>query len=428
MSLFRRCASTCPTCGKAARRDLGERKAGPRVRKVDMRCSACAATWRADLPGDWWILWRDLAGRVRRQLIGADIAGARACEGKLLAARREGRILNPRTKCKTNLGEAVALYLRAIEGTRKGRGFYSVKVRLGQLSKALGAGRRLDTIQEADLEAYRRARTAEKGRDGKGIKAATINRDLATLGALLSWAVKEGKIERRPKIAMPPERNQRTRFLTREEVGRLLASCEPHVADLVRAAVSTGCRLGELCALEWSWVDLARGIVSLPGSACKSGKGRHIPINATFGALLAERKTKARPDCPLVFHLDGRVPKSVWYAFKKAAKAAKLPDLHFHDLRHSFASWLVQGGTDLYSVSTLLGHATLAMSARYAHLEPGHLRGAVAKAELYLDPTPPPEDTAPVESAPKEAPRPKSVPSLIPGKIIPFENPKAEAC
>jgi len=404
MSLFRRATGTCPACGKTARRDVGERHAGGRVKKVELRCPACKTTWEAPLPGAWFVLLRDPQGKITREKVGPDLGAARRVEAAKRTAIVEGRWEEKASRCTTTLGEAVASYLVHIKPLRKASNVYAYSTTLATVQRTLGAGRRLDTLTEAALEGYRHDKTAE------GLKPGTINKHLAILGSVLTFAVKRRMIRARPKIATPNPQNERVRFLTREEVGRLLEVCPPHVADLVKAAVSTGCRLGELLAMRWDWLDQERGILSLPASACKSGRARHIPINATLEALLEARREKAAPASPLVFDLAGRQTRTFWRAFKDAAETAKLGDLRFHDLRHTFASWLVQGGTDLYSVATLLGHASLAMTARYSHLKPDHLRGAVARAELGL---------------PTEAPPP--VPQEIPGKVLPFKTPVAKA-
>jgi len=423
MSLFRRSSAKCPACGHAARRDVGERSAGGRVRKVELRCPACKATFEAPLDGAWWVLLRDPQGRLTREKVGPDKEAARRVEAAKRTAIVEGRWEEKTSRCTTTLAEAVAAYLAHIKPMRKPSNYYAYATTLVALQRDLGAGRRLDTLTEAALESYRHDKTAA------GLMPGTINKHLAILGSVLTFAVKRRMIRTRPKIATPNPQNERTRFLTRAEVGRLVAACPPHVADLVTAAVSTGCRLGELLAMRWDWIDQERGILSLPASACKSGRARHIPINGTFAALLAGRKAKSLPG-PLVFDLAGRQVKTFWRAFQGAAETAKLADLRFHDLRHTFASWLVQGGTDLYSVATLLGHASLAMSARYSHLAPDHLRGAVAQAELgpALSPPPPTTESPAADQAPEAAQDPSPVPSLIPRKVIPFKNTKAMAC
>jgi integrase len=129
--------------------------------------------------------------------------------------------------------------------------------------------------------------------------------------------------------------------------------------------------------LSWERVDRARGVVLL--DVTKSGRRREVPLNGRADAVLARRGSKA---AGLVF--DSRNWNTCRSAFKGAVARAKVADFHFHDLRHTFASWAVQRGATLQEVKDLLGHSTMAMVMRYAHLSPEHLRNAVARLDTPL--------------------------------------------
>jgi integrase len=171
--------------------------------------------------------------------------------------------------------------------------------------------------------------------------------------------------------------------LTPEEGARLLEKCRAQknadLADLAELALYTGMRRGELLGLTWDRVDRARGVVLLERT--KSGRRREVPLNGPADALLARRA----PDGPsggLVFGTQS------WYTFRghwqAAVKMTGLEDFRFHDLRHTFASWAVQRGATLPELKDLLGHSSLAMVMRYAHLSPEHLRSAVARLDTVL--------------------------------------------
>jgi integrase len=136
-------------------------------------------------------------------------------------------------------------------------------------------------------------------------------------------------------------------------------------------------RQGELLELTWSRVDRSRGVVQL--EITKSGKRREVPLNEPADAILARRAAAVQGDA-LVFGMGS------WDAFRKSWEAAlearQLGDFHFHDLRHTFASWAVQRGVTLPELKELLGHATLAMVMRYAHLAPEQLRSAVSRSMM----------------------------------------------
>jgi integrase len=124
-------------------------------------------------------------------------------------------------------------------------------------------------------------------------------------------------------------------------------------------------------------LDRARGVILL--DVTKSGKRREVPLNSEADAVLARRGPR---DAGLVF--GSRKWDRYRTAFENAVVRAKLTDFHWHDLRHTFASWAVQRGATLQEVKELLGHGSLAMVMRYAHLSPEHLRRAVARLDGAL--------------------------------------------
>ncbi len=114
----------------------------------------------------------------------------------------------------------------------------------------------------------------------------------------------------------------------------------------------------------------------------KNGKARALPFNETLWSLFSGLRT--RPDVPWTFHdAEGQRHNDIRHPFEEACEAAGLTDFHFHDLRHTFASWLMMRGVPLATVSNLLGHTSPTMTLRYAHLSPKHLTSAVR----VLDPS-----------------------------------------
>jgi integrase len=198
-------------------------------------------------------------------------------------------------------------------------------------------------------------------------------------------ARKVGGVPAVPCIRLEKEAQGRLRWLTPEEAIKLLTKCReqknPALVDLVELALYTGMRQGELLELTWGRVDRARGVVLL--EITKSGRRREVPLNSPADATLARRAPAAQADV-LVFGSRS------WNTFRKsweaALEAGQLGDFHFHDLRHTFASWAVQWGVTLAELKDLLGHATLAMVMRYAHLAPEQLRSAVSRLDDVLVP------------------------------------------
>jgi integrase len=206
--------------------------------------------------------------------------------------------------------------------------------------------------------------------------AAAINRPLALLRHLLRLAHEEWEIlPTVPKIKLEREPQGRLRWLTQEEIVSLLAAClksrNPELHAAVIIAINTGLRRAELLGLTWERIDLSRGVLRL--EITKSGKRREVPLNGdSYRALVSLEPKEA-----------GRVfrTRSIRTAFENAVKAAKLDDVTFHSLRHTFASWAMMRGVSLKELQELLGHSSLAMTMWYAHLAPERLRTAVSRLE-----------------------------------------------
>ena len=177
---------------------------------------------------------------------------------------------------------------------------------------------------------------------------------------------------------MERENNGRDRWLTVEEEGRVLAACGPWLRDLVQFALGTGMRMGEILSLSWRGVDLIRRMAMVFHS--KNGERRTIPVNQTVLHLLKERGTLRSLRMDLVFPSTTHTPLESGHlrrAFRVALKKAKIEDFRFHDLRHTFATRLVQAGVELYKVQRLLGHKSPMMTQRYAHHYPESIRDGV---------------------------------------------------
>ena len=212
-----------------------------------------------------------------------------------------------------------------------------------------------------------------------GLKSPTIRRYLATLSSLLSFAERSGWLAHNPVTQFDkrslPEALPRTRFLSQAEYRRLLASAEPHLRPLIEMAVETGMRLEELLGLRWEQVHLDRREVRLV--VTKSNRPRVIPLSDRAVAVIVASPRIAQSPYVFTNPQTGRRYRNLRHAFSKACSRAGITDFRWHDLRHTFASWHVQSGTDLYRLSRMLGHSTLQMSARYAHLATEHLHEAV---------------------------------------------------
>ena len=219
-------------------------------------------------------------------------------------------------------------------------------------------------------------------------KPATVNRLLATLSHMIHKAadwlmVEEETLKQIRKVKMLQENNKRLRFLSREECQTLINCCDVHLKPIVITALNTGMRKGNILNLLWEEVDLKHGLILL--DITKNGERHEIPINATLRASLLSQQR--RLDVPHVFYnkATGKSFKEVRKSFATACRKAGIHGFHFHDLRHTFASQLVMAGVDITTIKDLLGHKTLTMTLRYAHLAPSHKARAVEVLDYISD-------------------------------------------
>lgn len=233
---------------------------------------------------------------------------------------------------------------------------------------------RLENLTETRIDVLRERLLA------KGLKATSINKHLHSVIAVLHHAVNTGAIEtmpcRRVRLEREPPLRQ-IKDLSASEEATLLASLPPHHRWTITIALQTGMRIGEILALRWSAVDLDAGFLLVQGS--KTNTSRRVPLSS---ALLTEMKKRRNlPDAWVTPGHDGgpTLHRTVWSAFKAAAKAAGRPEFTIHHCRHLVASRLLNSGLSIVMISDLLGHASLAMSRRYSHSDPNAIRAGLDK-------------------------------------------------
>ncbi len=182
-------------------------------------------------------------------------------------------------------------------------------------------------------------------------------------------------LKRIRRVKLLEENNRRLRYLSKEECSALIQACDKHLKAVVITALNTGMRKGEILSLTWDNIDLRNGFILLERT--KNGERREVPINETLKATLSA--IVRRLDTPYVFYNSetGTRYVNLHKPFQSALKRAKIKDFKFHDLRQTFASHLVMAGVDITTIKELLGHKTLTMTLRYAHLAPSHKVKAV---------------------------------------------------
>ena len=214
----------------------------------------------------------------------------------------------------------------------------------------------------------------------KGASPATTNRYLACLRKALSLAVEAGHLESNVlfRFHQAKEAPARQPNLSPEEERELVAKATPWAAWLIRMALATGARQGELLALRWGDVDFANSAIIIRNS--KSGDSRRIPLPGYLAAEMVARKEGKNSRDPVIPGFEGNPITSATAssAWKRSRGKIDRPDLRFHDLRHIAASKLLAHGATLPEVAAWLGHKTLAMSRRYAHVSWGRLTEMVS--------------------------------------------------
>ena len=320
--------------------------------------------------GVWWIRYADSAGRIRREKVGNKGAAI------TLYRKRKTQVLLGEKLPENFRARAVemqALVEDAMEHCRNNnRGFAQDRLRLLTILREFGS-RTASSITPQEIERWL---------SGNAWSAGTINRFRATLSLIFRLAIDNRKTESNPVtlVRRKKENNGRVRFLSAEEemiLREVLASRYPEHLPELDIALNTGLRRGEQYSLTWRDVDFGTKLLAV--SQTKNGETRHIPLNtAALSAFAALNRTSSGEGYVFTNRDGDRLLKGRHW-FEPAVREANLKDFSWHCLRHTFASRLVMAGVDLRTVQQLMGHKTIQMTVRYAHLAPEHQMAAVER-------------------------------------------------
>lgn len=320
----------------------------------------------------WWMYFTYQGQQIRKSTGTADRRLADAILSKVKVQIIEGQYFEKAVAQSHTFTELMDRYEK--EHVLRKLRHRGVKGYMNNL-RAFFGDRTLADITPKLIVAYKNKRYE----DGKA--PATINRELANLKKAFNLALREWEwCHQNPvtRVSMEKENNKRDRWLSEEEESRLLTACAPWLHDLVTFALHTGMRMGEILELTWRGVDFTRRTVTVMRS--KNGERRTIPVNETVLRVLKEKAKVRSLASDLVFCSKAFTPMESGHlrrSFRLALSKAKIEEFHFHDLRHTFATRLVQAGIDLYKVQQLLGHKSPIMTQRYAHHYPESLRDGV---------------------------------------------------
>jgi site-specific recombinase XerD len=347
--------------------------------------------------GIWWIRYTDAHGKRHWEK-----CGRRSDAILLLAKRKHEKLL--RTKLPETLrGRAVTFGELAekaklySEESHTPQHHHQFVIKLQIIAEHFN-DKPAEGITSDEIQSWLLAQS-----DERGWTPATRNRYRDAFSLVFRKAVDNHVLTVNPAtlVKAKPEHNERVRFLSATEETKLLVALQNEWGQHVPAflvSIHTGMRAGEQFQLMWRDVSLEHRLISLPKT--KSGKARHIPLNAVACRALQDRiraqqdhaarlkeKGKEHADQVYVFRDAGRDPQHNYRRwFNEALTEAKIKDYSWHCNRHTFASRLVMAGVDLRTVAELMGHSSIQMTMRYAHLAPQHNRAAVDRLVPVSEP------------------------------------------
>jgi integrase len=311
--------------------------------------------------------------------------------GKRVSLIAENRYLDVKKDYKSTLKELLEKYA---ENHKSQTSFENLKKYcIENFKQYFGEDILLSNIRYVDLETYRNKLRTKITIQGRVRADATVNREIGVLRHIFRKAVEWDMAEESPfdkgKSLHIKETNERLRYLTEEEIDRLLEESPLHLKRIVKCAINTGMRKGEILNLKWDQIKKVRvkdpetgegkeiKVIYLEGQMTKTKEPGQIPINEDLEEVFKEIRREQGLSSKYVFTYYGRNITKVDKAFKGAVKRAGIVDFRFHDLRHTFAShFLMRGGT-LKELQEILRHKSLSMTMRYSHLSQEHKWKAV---------------------------------------------------
>jgi len=317
--------------------------------------------------GDSWYIDYRAYGKRYRECIGSNKKLAEEVLHKRLTEIAEGKFLDKKNKLNVGFTNFVDDYIEIYSKHNK-KSWKSDLARLKPL-KAFFNGKYLHMITSLMVEEYKAKRIKE-------VSPATVNRELACFKHMFTMAMQWGKADGNPakKVKLFRENNQRLRFLDNNEAETLVSNCQGILKRIVIIALNTGMRKSEILGLKWTDIDFRNNVIYILDT--KNGDKKELPMNDIVKQTLI--KQPKHKDSPHIFcNNSGKPFRDVRKSFIAALRKSDIINFRFHDLRHTFASQLIMSGVDLNTVRELMGHKSIRMTLRYAHLSPAHKKRAV---------------------------------------------------
>jgi integrase len=252
---------------------------------------------------------------------------------------------------------------------------------LRAIEKQFGRDTPLARITTAAVDKFKLNRVKE-------VSEATVDKYLSVFKAFFNWCDVQGIFHVNPvrKVRMFRPNNQIVRYLNADEYQRLLIAAEKirwYLRPVIEIAANTGLRRGNILELRWDECDRNADVIRK--AKTKNNEAVAIPMNSAVVAVLDKLEERRNGSSYVFPHMqgeqEGEAIRDVKNSFRTALKKAKIEKFRFHDLRHCCASWLMMNGADLNDVRQILGHKSIAMTLRYAHLSPRYLADKVKLLE-----------------------------------------------
>ena len=319
--------------------------------------------------GTFTIDYRDAQHRRHRETLFGSKTMGKALLAKRKSAIAEGTYFPEKHQNTLTFREAADKYWE-IHLSKKKSG-PKTKSTLNQLKGYFG-DKPLTQITTEDVQRYYNEKMAQTC-------APTANRHFTTFNAIVNKAIKlEIYKGENPCIGVAKQKENpaRTRYLEKDQIPLLLAHIPKRSQALVAFAIATGMRRGEILGLNWKDINLEHNLIHVHES--KSGYSREIPIMSSLKDILLGLSQSPNGK---VFPIT---VKELEHDFAYGLKKSGLQDIHFHDLRHTFASHFMMNGGSITDLQRILGHCTLALTQRYAHFSPAYLSKSISVVENLI--------------------------------------------
>src|SRR5215475_14358224 len=337
----------------------------------------------------YWIAYYHRGHRHRESSHSESESQARRVLKQRLGEITAGRFIGPSEDRLTF--DALVADLENDYKVNNRRSLETVRFHLARLQRFFGFDRAVDITPDR-VKAYQVQRLNE------GASRATVNREVACLGRMLSLAVNSSKLSRKPKFQLLDGERVRQGFLEHGDFLVLLGNLPTHLQPVVEFLYLSGWRKGEAVKLEWKDVDLEGRTVRLRMENSKNKEPRILPLTDRLWEIVQERTKHRRLDCPYVFHQEGQKIGDFRKAWKTACKKSGRENVIVHDLRRCAARNLSRAGVPEAVAMEITGHKTRSMYRRYRIVDESDLRQATERLQAHLEAQPREANVIPIGS------------------------------